>query len=139
MFTLWNVYCVLYPFFLHPSFVHVYTSSSYHQANRQLNKLYVDELERITKEQLAAERQKELAKRQENIECKRIQEQQALENAKRRAAEQAQRLREENEALHKVKQEDDIFAQFALAEIQRFKEMGDKARRTDLLKKAIAM
>jgi hypothetical protein len=98
----------------------------------------VDELERITKEQLAAERQKELVKRQENIECKRIQEQQALENAKRRAAEKAQRLREENEALHKVKQEDDI-AQFALAEIQRFKEMGDKARRTDLLKKAIAM
>ena len=99
----------------------------------------MDELERITKEQLAAERQKELAKRRENIEYKRIQEQQALENAKRRAAEQAQRLREENEALHKVKQEDDIFAQFALAEIQRFKEMGDKARRTDLLKKAIAM
>ncbi len=81
------------------------------------------------------ERQKNLAKRQENIECRKIQEQQAKENAKRRTVEEAQRLRQEKEVLHKVKQEDDIFAQFALQEIERFKARGKAG--ANLLKKAI--
>mmetsp|Transcript_23188 Transcript_23188/g.36262 ORF Transcript_23188/g.36262 Transcript_23188/m.36262 type:complete len:455 (+) Transcript_23188:98-1462(+) len=105
------------------------------EADRQLNKLYMDERERITRQELVAEQQKEFAKRKENIECRKIQEQQAEENAKRRKEEEAERLRQEQEVLQKVEQEDDIFTQFALKEIERFKAKGKGG--TNLLSKAI--
>lgn len=95
-----------------------------HKADRQLSKLYVDERERITRQQIVGAQQKELAKRQENIECRKIQELQAQENAKRRSAEEVERLRQEQEVLQKVKNDDDIFAQFALHEIERFQARG---------------
>jgi hypothetical protein len=85
---------------------------------------------------MAIARQKELAKREENIECRKFQEKQAEENAKRRAVEQAERLRLEHASLQKVKQEDDNFAKFALQEIEKFKTQGNKSG-TQLLKKAI--
>jgi hypothetical protein len=97
--------------------------------------LYTDERERITRQQHVAEQEKELAKRRENIECRKIQERQAQENAKRRALKEAERLQQEQQVLQKVKQEDDIFAQFALKEIERFKAKGKGG--TNLLKKAI--
>jgi len=95
----------------------------------------MDERERITRQELVAEQQKEFAKRKENIECRKIQEQQAEENAKRRKEEEAERLRQEQEVLQKVEQEDDIFTQFALKEIERFKAKGKGG--TNLLSKAI--
>ena len=95
----------------------------------------MDERERITRQELVAEQQKELTKRLQSIECRKIQEQQARENAKRRAENQAERLREETQMLQKVKQEDDIFAQFALQEIERFKAKGKEG--THLLYKSI--
>ena len=95
----------------------------------------MDERERITRQELVVEQQKELTKRLQSIECRKIQEQQARERAKRRAENQAERLREEKQLLQKVKQEDDIFAQFALQEIERFKAKGKEG--THLLYKSI--
>ncbi len=95
----------------------------------------MDERERITRQELIAEQQKELAKRRENIECRKIQEQQAEENAKRRKEKEAERLQQEQEVLQKVEQEDDIFTQFALKEIERFKAKGKGS--ANLLSKAI--
>ena len=84
----------------------------------------MDERERITRQELVEEQQKELTKRLQSIECRKIQEQQAQENAQRRAQNEAERLRQEQQVLQKVKEEDDIFAQFALQEIERFKAKG---------------
>ena len=95
----------------------------------------MDERERITRQEIVVEQQKELTKRLQSIECRKIQEQQARENSKRRAENQAERLREEQQMLQKVKQEDDIFAQFALQEIGRFKAKGKEGTR--LLYKSI--
>ncbi len=106
-----------------------------HEADQQLNKLYMDERERITRKELIAEQQKELTKRQKNIECRKIQEQQAEENAKRKKEKEAERLRQEQEVLQKLENEDDIFTQFALMEIERFKAKGKGG--TNLLTKAI--
>ncbi|KAL7491588.1 hypothetical protein ACHAWT_000895 [Skeletonema menzelii] len=106
-----------------------------HEADRQLSKLYMDERERITRQELVEEQQKELTKRLQSIECRKIQEQQAQENAQRRAQNEAERLRQEQQVLQKVKEEDDIFAQFALQEIERFKAKGKEG--THLLKKSI--
>lgn len=95
----------------------------------------MDERERITRQELVEEQQKELTKRLQSIECRKIQEQQAQENAQRRAQNEAERLRQEQQVLQKVKEEDDIFAQFALQEIERFKAKGKEG--THLLKKSI--
>ena len=95
----------------------------------------MEERERITKQQIVAEQNKELSKRKLNIECRKSQEKQAQENAKRKAEEDTTRLREEKEALKVVRQEHDIFAQFALQEIERFKAKGRAG--THLLQKTL--
>lgn len=65
------------------------------EVDMKLGKLYVDELNRINKEKQESGRQKELAKRQQNLEIRKIQQQQCEENERRRVQENAELLRQE--------------------------------------------
>ena len=100
------------------------------EAERRLGELYVKELARITTQQQDLERQKELAKRKQNIELRKMQKQQIQEVEKRRAREKAEALKEEQQVFHKLKKEDCIFKDFVAKEIENFKVQG---KRTALL------
>lgn len=104
------------------------------EAERRLGELYVKELARITTQQQDLERQKELAKRKQNIELRKMQKQQIQEVEKRRAREKAEALKEEQQVFHKLKKEDCIFKDFVAKEIENFKVQG---KRTALLEKTL--
>ncbi len=104
------------------------------EADRKLGELYVKELARISAQHQDLERQKELAKRKQNIELRQMQQQQIRENERRRAKQKAEELKEEKQVFHKLKKEDDIFKAFVTKEIENFKVQG---KRTALLEKTL--
>ena len=104
------------------------------EAERKLSELYVQELARINKQQQDLARQKELTKRKQNMELRKMQQQQICENEKRRAKEKEETLKEQHEVFHNLKKEDDIFKGFVMKEIENFKFRG---KRTALLEKTL--
>ena len=104
------------------------------EAERKLSELYVQELARINKQQQDLARQKELTKRKQNMELRKMQQQQICENEKRRAKEKEETLKEQHEVFHNLKKEDDIFKDFVMKEIESFKVRG---KRTALLEKTL--
>lgn len=65
------------------------------EADRELSRLYIDQLNKISSERLQLERQKELTRRQENIKVRTAQYEQCQENAKRREEERLATLKQE--------------------------------------------
>ena len=104
------------------------------EAEKKLGELYVKELARITTHQQDLERQKELAKRKQNIELRQMQQQQIRDNEQRRAREKAETLQEEQQVFHQLKKEDDVFQAFVAKEIEHFRAKG---KRTALLEKTL--
>ncbi|KAL7509135.1 hypothetical protein ACHAXN_006200 [Cyclotella atomus] len=102
------------------------------EADRQLSKLYIDQLNKITIERQELERRKQQAKRQQEIQIRAEQKQQCQENAIRREEERLAILKQKQKVLESIKNEDDIFRQFVAKEIENFKLEG---KRTVLLEK----
>ena len=69
------------------------------EADKQLSKLYIDQLNKISLEKQELERQKELAKRQQNMQIRAAQYQQCQENAKRREEERQATLKQEQKVI----------------------------------------
>jgi hypothetical protein len=65
------------------------------EADKELSKLYADQLKKITLDRQEMERQKELAKRQQNVEIRLAQQQQCQENNTRREEERLAALKQE--------------------------------------------
>eukprot|EP00804_Cyclotella_cryptica_P008901 CCRYP_013104-RA/>CCRYP_013104-RA protein AED:0.33 eAED:0.33 QI:0/0/0/1/0/0/2/0/946 len=65
------------------------------EADRELSKLYADQLKKITLDLQELERRKELAKRQQNVEMREAQQQQCQENNKQREEERLAALQQE--------------------------------------------
>jgi|EP00970_Alexandrium_tamarense_P012308 trichohyalin len=104
------------------------------EADKQLGQLYVEQLNRITRERQEAERQKELIKREQNVEIRKLQQQQCIENERRRAKEADALKQEQQQVFHDLKNEDDVFKDFVMKEIANFAIQG---KRTALLEKTL--
>lgn len=65
------------------------------EADKELSKLYADQLKKVTLDRQELERKKELAKRQQNVEIRLAQQQQCQENNKRREEERLAALKQE--------------------------------------------
>ena len=105
------------------------------EADRELSKLYVDQLNKVTLQRQELERQKELVKRQQNVEIRMAQQQQCQENQERKEEERLAVLQQEQKVIQAHKKEDDIFKEFVSREIENFKLQGLK--RTALLEKTL--
>ena len=70
------------------------------EADKQLSKLYIDQLNKISLEKQELERRKDLAKRQQNIQIRAAQYQQCQENAKRREEERKATLKQEQKVWY---------------------------------------
>ncbi|KAL7440238.1 hypothetical protein ACHAXH_008137 [Discostella pseudostelligera] len=104
------------------------------QAEKKIAELRANDWARITREQQELECQKQIAKRMQNVELRNIQQQQIRENEERRAKDKAYAFEEEQQAIHKLQREDDVFKDFVTREINYFKAQG---KRTDLLEKTL--
>ena len=103
-------------------------------AEKKLADLYAKELARKATAQRELEHQKELERRKQNIELRKIQQDQTLENERRVAMEKADALKGEQQVFHELKKEEDIFKDFVTKEIENFKVQG---KRTILLEKTL--
>lgn len=103
-------------------------------AEKKLADLYAKELTRKATAQRELEHQKDLERRKQNIELRKIQQDQTLENERRVAMEKADALKGEQQVFHELKKEEDIFKDFVTKEIENFKVQG---KRTILLEKTL--
>lgn len=104
------------------------------EAEKNLADLYAKELSRKATTERELEHQKELERRKQNIELRKMQQDQSLENERRVAMEKADALKGEQHVFHELKKEEDIFKDFVTKEIENFKVQG---KRTILLEKAL--
>jgi hypothetical protein len=104
------------------------------EAQKKLGDLYAKELTRKATAQQELEHQKQLAKRKQNIELRKMQQDQIRENERRLAIEKTDAFKEEQQVLHELKKEEDIFKDFVTKEIENFKVQG---KRTILLEKTL--
>lgn len=101
---------------------------------KKLGDLYVEELARNATAQQELEHQKQLERRRQNIELRKIHRDQIRENERKVAKNKADALMEEHHIYNELKKEEDIFKDFATKEIECLKSQGKK---TILLEKTL--
>ena len=104
------------------------------EAEKKLADIYAKELARKATAQRELEHQRELERRRQNIDLRKMQQDQIRENERRAAMEKADALKEEQQVFHELKKEEDIFKDFVTKEIEKFKVQG---KRTILLEKTL--
>ncbi len=101
---------------------------------KKLGDLYVEELTRNATAEQELEHQKQLERRRQNFELRRIHQDQIRENDRKVAKNTADALMEEHHKYNALKKEKDIFKDFATKEIECLKSQG---RKTILLEKTL--
>lgn len=104
------------------------------EVSKRLDDHYAKELLTKGMAQRELDQQKQQEKRKQNIELRKLQQDQVRENEVRLAKEKADALKEEQRIAKKLSKEDDVFKEFATKEIEMFKLQG-KVKRTHLLEK----
>ncbi|KAL7463512.1 hypothetical protein ACHAXS_003874 [Conticribra weissflogii] len=94
------------------------------EVEKKMGMLYIEGRNRENKLQFEFERQKEAAKRQRNAEVMKAQLQQCNDNELKRRLEKAEKIKEEQEVIDKLKSEDDLFNEFVAKEVEKFKIQG---------------
>ena len=101
---------------------------------KKLEDLYVEELARKVTAQQELEHQKQLERRRQNIELRKMHQDQIRENERNVAKEKADALMEEHHKFHELKKEEVIFNDFVKKEMEYLKSQGKK---TNLLQKTL--
>ena len=106
------------------------------EVSKRLDDHYAEELLTKAMAQRELDQQKQQEKRKQNIELRKLQQDQVRENEVRAAKEKADTLKEEQRIATEISNEDDVFKEFVTKEIEMFKLQG-KVKRTHLLEKTL--
>ena len=97
--------------------------------------IWVNEYHQKCQKELENEKAKEAEKIKQNVEFRRIQEEQVAETRRQQKLLKEKELEDAKKIKTSLKEEDDVFLQFAREEMRRFENLGKK---TDLLQKVVA-
>jgi hypothetical protein len=104
------------------------------EAEKKLADLYAKEIAKKATAQWELEHQKELEKRKQNIELRKMQQDQIRDTERRAAIEKSDALKEEQQVFHELKKGEDFLKDFVAKEIENFKV---QSKRTILLEKTL--